>query len=84
MTIVAVNSARDVCRVFAGRRDAVMTGTASANDLRVVNRNRRHKQRCAVAVFADVARLNMCRTLARGGRAVMATDAVAGDAGVVE
>ena len=80
MTIVAIRAARDVCRVFAGRGDAVVAGTASANDLRMVDRSRRHKQRCAVAVFADIAGLNVRRAFACGGGAVMTANAVVGDA----
>ena len=80
VAVVAVSAARDVRCVLAGRRDAVMAGTASANDLCVVDGRRRLKQRCAVAVFADVAGLNVSQAFASGGRAVMTANAVVGDA----
>ncbi len=38
MTIITVIAAVDVCRMLAHRRDAVMTGSASANDLTMIHR----------------------------------------------
>ena len=37
VTIVAGIVARDVCRVFAGSRDAIVTGTTNSDDLRMVD-----------------------------------------------
>ena len=37
MAVLAVVTARDVCRVFAGRREAIVTGAAGAEYLCVVD-----------------------------------------------
>lgn len=84
MTIVAIRAAGDVRRVLAGRGDAVMAGSTSTDHLSVVDRDRGLEQRRAVTVFADSARLNMRRALACSSSAIVATNAVVGDAGVVE
>ena len=84
VAVVAVVATRDMRRVLADRRYAVMAGSAGAHDLRVIDRCRRLESRSVMAIFADVARLNVCRTLAGCGRAVMAADAVTGDAAVIE
>ena len=84
MTVVAIRAAADVRCMFAGRGDAVMAGTAGADDLCVIDGNRRFKQRRAVAVLTDVAGLNMRRALARGCSTVVTADAVVGNAGVIK
>ena len=84
MTVVAVISACDVRRVFADRRDAVMAGTASANDVRMVDGEDRCEHIGCVAVLADVGRLYMRRAFSGGIGAVVAVDAIAGDTHVIE
>ena len=84
VTIVTVNTARDVVRVLAGGRKTVMTGTAGAHDLRVVDRKHGRKDIGRMAVLADVAGLNVSLVLAGRLSAVMAADAVVGDVYMVE
>ncbi len=84
MTIVAVVAARYVRGVFPGSGSAVVAGSASANDLCVIDSYCRLKREGAVAVFADIARLYVSGTPARCGHTVVAGNAVAGHAGMVE
>lgn len=84
VTVVAVVATGDVGRVFTGRRDAVMAGTACAYDLGVVDRDRRRPHIGRVAVCADIGRLYVCQVLAGGIYTVMATDAIARDVQVIE
>lgn len=84
MTVVAIVTAGDVGRVFAGCRDAVMAGTASAYDLGVVDRIRGHPYIAGVAVFANVARLNVRGVFTGGIGTVMAAEAAACDVHVIE
>jgi hypothetical protein len=53
VTVVARVVAGDMSWVFAGRDDAIVTGTAGTNYLRVVDGKHRHKHIGVVAVFAD-------------------------------
>jgi len=84
MAVVAVIATRDVRWMFTSCRHSVMTGTAGAYYLRVVDRVNGYPDVRGVAIFADIARLNMCLILARGIRAVMAAGTVAGDVDVIE
>ena len=84
MTIVTGFAAGYMCRVLAARRDAVMTRSASANDLCVVNRAYRHPYIGVVAVFADICCLNMREVLTGSSHAIMAVAAVINDFGMVE
>ncbi len=84
MAVITVIATGDVGRVFAGRLDAVMAGTASAQDLCVVHRKHRRPDVRSVAVLANVAGLDVRRSLARGIGAVMATDTVTRDVDVIE
>ena len=56
MTIVAGIAARDMGRVLAGRRDAIVTGAAGTRYLRVVDRVHGREPVGVMAVFADVGR----------------------------
>lgn len=69
--------------VFAAGRDAVVTGSAGAQHLRVINRDRRFERRCAVAILADVGRLHVRRTSARSADAIVTTDTVSDDTGMI-
>ncbi len=84
MAVVAVVTASDVCRVFASCRDAIMTGTAASQNLCMVDREYGRPDVRGVAVFADVAGLDVRRSFAGGLRAIVAAKAVAGDVNVVE
>ena len=84
MAVITICAAANVSCMFASRRHAVMAGTACTQNLHVVDRDDGNKRNCAMAVFADVGCLHVCRALASPGSAVMAADAVAENTGVVE
>ena len=73
-----------MCRVLAARRDPVMTGSASTNDLCVID----HICRCphigVVAILADICCLDVRAVLASSSNTVMAVAAVVNDIRVVE
>ena len=71
-------------RVLAGGRDAIVTGAAGAQDLRVVNGQCRRKDIGVVTVLADVRGLQVRRTLAGRFDTVMAADAVTSNTDVIE
>ena len=76
VAIVAGIAARNVSRVFACCCVAVMTGSARAEYLCMVDRRRRHKRECAVAVFTDVAGRYVCQIFSDGGCSIVATNAI--------
>jgi len=84
VAVVAVVATANVVGVLSRCRDAIVTRSAGAEHLGVVNRNSGLECGRAMAVLANVGGLHMRRTLARRGRAVVAADAVADDAGVIE
>ena len=84
MAVITVVIARQVSRILAGRGHAVMARAAGTHYLGVVNGKGRRPYIRVVAVFADIARLNVRGALARGFRAVVATEAVASDIHVIE
>ena len=84
MTIVAVFTAGDVIGCFAGCRCAVVAGTATAQDLCMVNRRRRCENDGVVAVLTDIGGLNVLSILADRRSTIVAADAVARDTGMIE
>ena len=84
MAVVAVVATRNMYCMLPGRSSSVMTGSTGSEDMCVVKRSCRIKSECAVAVFADVACLNMCRALARGSVAIVARNAIAVITGVIK
>lgn len=84
MAIVAVVAARYVCWMLANRCDTVMARSTRANNLGMVHGVGRYPNVRGVAVFADIAGLNMCRRFAGGVRAIMAVNAIAGNVDVIE
>jgi len=84
MAVVAGIAACDVCWMFTRRSDTVMTGATGAYYLGVIDGKRRYEHIGGMAVFADIAGLNMCRGLAGRLGAVMAVDAVTRNVDVVE
>jgi len=84
MTVIAVIAAGDVRRVLAACNDAVMTGAARAQHLRVVDRENRRPHIAAVTVLANIARLYVRGALARGFGAVVAAEAIARDVDMIE
>ena len=84
VSVVAGIATGDVGRVFAGGRDAIMTGTAGAQNLRVVDRQYGSPDVRAMAIFADIGRLNVRGTFAGCFDTVVAAGAVAGDTAVIK
>ncbi len=84
MAIIAVVAARDVSRVFARCRNAVMAAIAGTQYLGVIDRHDRRPQICGVAVLADIRRLHVSRIFSCRVRAVMAAHAVPGNVYVAE
>lgn len=84
MTVVTIIATRNVRRMFAGRRIAVVAGSAATEDLRMVHGVGWHPDIAVVAVLANVCRLNVSRILADRCDAVVAVDAITNDAGVIK
>ena len=84
VAVVAVIPARNMCRVLAGRYDAVMTGATATNDLGMIDDQNGREYRGAVAVFADVRGLDVRWILADCLSAVMAVDTIGGYQAVIE
>ena len=84
VAVVAIIPARDMRRVFTGRRSAVVAGAAGAQHLSVIDRRGRRKGDCAVAVLANIGGLHVCRALPCRGSTVVAAHAVSSDACVIE
>jgi len=84
VTIIAIIAAINMSRVFADRRDAVVTRAAGPNYLRVVDRNRGRKHSSVVAVFADNRCLYVRQTLADSGCSVVTTNAIVDNTGMIE
>ena len=84
MTVIAIVATRNVRRILADCDHVIVTGAARTNYLRMVDRKYRREQIGVVAVFAHIARLNMCRILADGRGTVMAAKTVARDIDVIE
>lgn len=84
MAVVAIGAAAYVRCMFTRRRDAVVAGTAGAQDLGVIDRRRRYEGDGAVAVLANAGCPDVRWALPRRGRAVMAAHAVSSNARMVE
>lgn len=84
VAVIAVVAARYVSRVFAGGGNTVVAGSASTQNLRVIDRNDGNERNRAVAVFANVRRQRVRWGFSGCVRAVMAVAAVTRDAGMVE
>ena len=84
VAVIAVISTRNVCRVFAGCRDAVVARATGAQYLGVIYCDCRLESDGAMAILANVGRLNVQRTLASRRDPVVAAHAVVGDTGMIE
>lgn len=84
MAIVTGIAARYVGRIFSGRGYAVVTRATRTDDLSVVNCADRCPDIGVMAVFANVARLNMRKILARCICAVVTANAVIRNIRVIE
>lgn len=74
----------EVPRVLAGCRCAIVAGRTGSEDLVVVHGRRRHPEVGAVAVLADIGRLQMRRAFAGGVGAVMTAEAIVDDVHMVK
>jgi len=84
MAVVAIVTAGDMCRVFAGGNRAVVAGRAATDHLRMVDPVDGCENDVVVAVLAGVRGLNMSLVLAEGLGAVVATETIARDIEVIE
>lgn len=84
VAVIAIIAAADVVRIFANSCNAVMTGSARAEHLRVIDGQNRNEHAAVMAVLAHVARLDVRGTLTRCVYAVMAADAIVNDAAMIE
>ncbi len=84
MTVVTLLATGDMCRMLARGSDAIVTRSAVADDLRMVNVHGGHESDSAMAVFADICRLHVNGTLAHRGKPVMTRNTVSDDADMVE
>ena len=62
--------------MLAGRSDSVMAGVAATKNLGVINGEHGGPGRAAMAVLADVCRVDVCGILASGVSAIVTTEAV--------
>lgn len=84
MAVIAIVAARDMRRMLACRRRAVMARTASTEDLCVVDSIGRRENIGIVTILTNVSCLYMGRNLANGINTVVATGTIIGDTEVVE
>ena len=84
MAIVTVVAAVHMRRVLAGGRNTVVTGTACADDLCVIDGKCGSKDIGRMAVLTDIGRLDMRQVLTFGFGAIVAIEAAARDVDVVE
>ncbi len=84
MTVVAVVAARNMGRMLTGCDYAVMARTAGADDLRVINGEDGLPDVGAMAVLANVARLDVRLVLAGRIDTVMTFGAIAREVQVIE
>lgn len=84
MAVVTGVTAREMGRVLASRGDAVVTRDTGAHDVRVIDGEHRRKDVRVVAVFTDVIGLNVCQVLTGRIHAIVAVDAISGDAQMIK
>jgi hypothetical protein len=84
MAVIAIVAARNMSRVFANGRNAIVAGIAGAGNLRVVDNVHRHPDIGRMAVFADICGLYVGRVLARRVCAIVTAGAIARDVHVIE
>ena len=71
-------------RIFSSRSDAIVTGAAGTQNLRMIHCKNRCECRVCVAVLANIGCLNVSEILACGIGAIMAANAVADDVHVTK
>ena len=84
MAVIAVVATRNMSRVLARSRCAIVAGAAGTDNLRVVDSECRQPGIRCMAIFADIRCLNVILVLAGRVDAVVTAYAVAGDIDVVK
>jgi len=84
MTVFTVVAAANVCRVFAGRRRAVMTGEAASQDMQVIDKVRGRPHDVVMTIFANIGCGDVSGSFADRVDVVVAIYAIAGDVHVIE
>ncbi len=84
VAVVAIIATRDMGRMFACRRDAIVTRTAATQYLCMVDSKRWRPHRHTVAVLADIGRQHMSGILTRCGDAIVAVTTASGDVGMIK
>ena len=84
MAVIAVIAARNMFRILSERDRAVMAGSASSNDLGVIDGHDRLKESNAVAILANVSRRNMILSFTRSTGSIVATSTIIRNACVVK
>lgn len=73
-----------MCGVFAGGRNAIVARAAGTDNLSMVDGVGRYPRIRGMAIFTNVAGLNVYRTLSGSVYAVVTTRAITGDIDVIE
>ena len=84
VAVAAVVAARNVGRMFAGRRIAVVTAIAGSQNLRVIDSKYRRPGCAPVAILAGIRSAYVCGVLPGCVSAVVTTEAISGDVCVIE
>lgn len=84
MAVIAGITACQVSWILPGRRYAIVTRATSADNLSVVNGTDWRPNVGVMAVFANVACLNVCEILARRRGAIVAVNAITRKIRVIE
>jgi hypothetical protein len=84
VTVVTAVIARNVGWMFAGRRYAVVAGTAGAQHLRVIHGIGRRENTRIVAILANIGRLYVRRSFANRVNTIVAARTVIQDADMIK
>ena len=84
VAVIAIVATRDVRRVLADRRGAVMARAANADDLSMIDSVRRYPCIRRMTVFTNSAGLNMRWRLAGGINAIVAAGTITSDVDVIK
>ena len=84
MAVVTIITAGNVRLTLAQRDRIVVTGYAGTYDLRMIDAIRRRPEDVIVAVLADITGQDMVEGLAGRFRAIVTTDAIARDIGMIK
>lgn len=81
---IAIVAAGYVRWVFSNRDRIVVTGVTGTQDLCVIHHQSRLPERCAVAIFTDIRRLDVVQILTGRIVAIVTATATANDIGMIE